>query len=169
MEIKFLTQHVTDPTNTSGNVLNLVLSLAENLVKEVQMEGRLEGSDHKILICAVGVPVERKDGKTMARNYRKADFEEMRRRMVTNWQEALKGKSLNDVDNHQGKNYWWNRQAGATEGKKNTQRPKMVIKRNKKKKMWGGFKKSGSEIDRRQYKEVEKEVKRTIWNKKNGI
>jgi hypothetical protein len=38
----------------------------------------------------------------------------------------------------------------------------IIAEVNKKKKMWGGFKKSGSEIDRRQYKEVEKEVKRTI-------
>ena len=79
VESKFLTQHVTEPTHISGNVLDLILSLAENLVKEVQMEGRLGGSDHEILVCSVGMPMERKKEKIMIRDFGKADFIEMRR------------------------------------------------------------------------------------------
>ena len=46
VEDKFLTQHVDDATHDSGNILDLIISSNEELVRDVEMIGKLGKSDH---------------------------------------------------------------------------------------------------------------------------
>ena len=49
MKDKFLTQHVQTATHDSGNILDLVISIEEDLVRDIEMIGKIGKSDHVIM------------------------------------------------------------------------------------------------------------------------
>ena len=51
MEDNFLIQHVDEPTHKIVNLLDLVISKDEQLVENVEHEGRLGKSDHKMIMA----------------------------------------------------------------------------------------------------------------------
>ena len=60
---KFLTQHIEEATHKSGNTLDLVLTSDESLVSEVEMEGRLDHSDHEMISVRLNIGIRGKNFK----------------------------------------------------------------------------------------------------------
>ena len=90
MEDNFLTQHVDEPTHTSGNVLDLVISKDDQLIQNVSYEGRLGKSDHEMIITTVKMEMVDFDIPTRMRNYNLANFGEMRKEVGNvDWESAL--------------------------------------------------------------------------------
>ena len=52
-EDNFLIQHVDEPTHTSGNTLDLVISKDDDMVESIEYEGRLGKSDHEMLMVTM--------------------------------------------------------------------------------------------------------------------
>ena len=90
MEDSFLIQHVDEPTHKSGNLLDLIISKDEQLVENVEHEGRLGKSDHEMLIATLRIKVVEPSAHAGKRNYDRANFSEMRKEMkAENWEEIL--------------------------------------------------------------------------------
>ena len=68
-------------THTSGNTLDLVISSMESLVGELALEGRLGSSDHELLKFLVDVKVTEEKNNVKKRDFGKANWEGMRRKL----------------------------------------------------------------------------------------
>ena len=77
---KGLTQHVEIPTHINGNILDLLISSDEEMVQCVDVEGRLGKSDHEMIVATIGFNPIMSHKNEFTRNYRKANFTEMRGR-----------------------------------------------------------------------------------------
>ena len=171
---KFIAQHVEGGTHISGNKLDLVLSSYENMVIDVTKEGRLGSSDHEILMCALQINVNMGASKTRRRDWRKADFGQMRQLLDLNWERELEGIFTNEM--------WVEIRDKIKEAMNlcipwknvNGRKKPVWMTRNilnqisKKKKLWKKFKESRTEKDRKAYKKVECGVKKVIRNAKNN-
>ena len=71
MEDNFLVQHVDEPSHTSGNILDLVISNDDQLV---QNEGR-----HKMIMATLKIEMSEFGIPSRSRNYNRANFSEMRK------------------------------------------------------------------------------------------
>ena len=74
----FLTQFVDKPTRGSA-VLDLLLSNDPNMVEEVEVREHLGSSDHNIVCAKILLRVRVQDSKVRLLDFRKANFEGMRR------------------------------------------------------------------------------------------
>ena len=81
VEDKHMTQHVEESTHISGNVLDLVLSSDESIVRDVRMEGRLATSDHELIESELVLEVGLSQSSDKVRDYGRGDFIEMRQRI----------------------------------------------------------------------------------------
>ena len=75
----FMTQHVDFPTHQNGNILDLVLSSAPNLISKVTEEGKLGNSDHSIICVEVNRKPTVKDSNQLIYDFHKADLEKLRK------------------------------------------------------------------------------------------
>jgi hypothetical protein len=84
---------VKEPTTQTGkSVLHLVITSDPDMVKEVNVMGGLGNSDHLIIQWDTKLHQTTYTRKTVNRDYRKADFDEMRRRLQeVEWDTLLNG------------------------------------------------------------------------------
>ena len=78
MQDNFLHQLVREPTR-GDNILDLVLSNSENLVKEVSVDDCLGNSDHKVITFQLEIKAVRSDNLMRVPNFRRANFEDFRK------------------------------------------------------------------------------------------
>ena len=69
MKDKFLTQHVVTATHDSGNILDLIISSEEELVRNVELIGKIGKSDHAMLMCEIDTEVARSKPASMQPNF----------------------------------------------------------------------------------------------------
>ena len=171
-----MTQHVETSTHISGNVLDLILSSDDDLVTNVQMEGRLGMSDHEMIVATIAIEPIRTLECKYARDFRKANYVEMRGHMArVDWADKY-GES--DVEE------CWSvfkeLIAQITDNfvplkrKRNNNTPPWMDKevRNaikEKKRAWDKWKRTRADDDKNVYKKWEKKVKKMVHNKKNSL
>ena len=176
MEENFLFQHVDEPTHRSGNILDLVLSKDEHLVRSVEHEGRLGKSDHEMLMVTVSMELVKAVVPNNSRDYDRANFEEMRREMEDEDWATLNQKGVEEcwsiihgrmeklVDD------WvpWRKRRGGKDAPRwmNSEVRKSVTQ---KKKAWKRWKCSGREEEKKKYLEWEAKTKKLIRNRKNAL
>ncbi|MDJ0596593.1 MAG: reverse transcriptase family protein [Pleurocapsa sp. MO_226.B13] len=92
----FLQQHVTQPTR-GDNILDLVLSNRENLVKEVKVEDGLGNSDHNVITFLIQVKIETDKNLMTVPNFRRANFDGLREHLrMTDWEHNLGASEENN-------------------------------------------------------------------------
>ena len=170
----YFEQHVTEPTHSSGNVLDLVLCNREEIVKMVTMDGKIGKSDHEIISFELWIDERRTKNQRKSLNYKRANFAAMRAEMNNiNWHAVMQPLDVNDA--------WLFIKGNMTEliqkhiplkKSRVVHEPpwfnKDIKKRIEAKKVaWNRWKKSGHLADREDYRRKEKEVKKIIRNKKN--
>ena len=90
-----MVQHVEEPTQISGNVLDLIISNDANLIQEVRMEGRLASSNHERIEAEVMLEAETSHGDQ--RDYSKGKYQEMRRCLANvSWEEELEERRVEE-------------------------------------------------------------------------
>ncbi|RMC06974.1 hypothetical protein DUI87_16426 [Hirundo rustica rustica] len=96
MEDNFLSQLVGEPTR-GGTMLDLLFVNRDGLVEDVVVGGRLGQSDHEIIEYSIFGEVRRSTSKTLALDFRRADFG-LLRRLIQNvpWEAALKNKRVQE-------------------------------------------------------------------------
>ena len=170
----FLTQHVEGATHLSGNTLDLVLSSDPSLVRGVEMIGRIGASDHETLLVDVPLDALTRRASYTMRNFNKANFGEMRRELSIDWEAALSGLSVDSM---------WTSIKSRINGTIEkfvplkriglNRKPKwlnheILMLIGKKRKAWSRWKECRSAENEREYKNLEKLVKRRIRNSKNN-
>ena len=177
LEDNFLVQHVDEPTHKSGNTLDLVLSKDDQIVENIEYEGRLGKSDHEILMVTMGLRAVGGDKTPDSRNYDRANFDEMRKEMKeVHWEELLEQTDVETCwgiikqfhDDLVDKWVPWRRKRKGRASPKwmNAEIRKSVTE---KKKAWKRWKGSGREDDKVEYKRWETNTKRQIRNRKNAV
>ena len=176
LEDGHMTQHVEEATHISGNVLDLIISSDAEMVRSVQMEGRLASSDHELIEADLQLEVKSSQGAEFVRNYGKGDFVEMRRRMANiQWAHEIESLGVEEC--------WCfiKRQVNLLteelvpmKRKRNARAPAWMDAEarkaiREKKKAWNMWKSTGEEEKRRDYKKWETKTKRLIRNKKNAL
>ena len=170
-----MTQHVDVGTHNSGNILDLVISSQEEMVSDVNLIGKLGKSDHEMMICALETDVVRSNDAKLGRNFNRADCDEMRRSMKRDWKTEIGNSDVNQT--------WLSIKKSLEtvvakyvpmKRKKRTDDPKWLDaelrnKINEKRRAWSEWRRTGRETDRMTYKNVERESKRMIRNKKNAL
>ena len=92
---KFWTQNVTFPTHKSGNILDLVLA-ETGTINGVHDDGQLGSSDHSVLMVETNQLFSSNEGKNVRLNYRKADFDKLRKMFrECDWRQVLSGDDVN--------------------------------------------------------------------------
>lgn len=86
----FLEQLVKEATHRSGIILDLVLTNQGEKVREVKMDGRLDKSNHQIIIVSLHCDMESRKTSHRFRNFKKADYREARTMIAAvEWREEL--------------------------------------------------------------------------------
>ena len=176
VEDKHMSQHVEESTHISGNLLDLVISSEDEVVRDVQMEGRLATSDHKLIEAELLLEVPPSQSSDHVRDYGRGDYAEMRRRAGNiDWANEMEDLSVEESWSFIKKNLSELIESLVPMKRKRSARapPWMYgeIKRaiREKKKAWNGWKKSRRVEDRNVYKEWENKTKKLIRNKKNAL
>ena len=171
-----MTQHVDEPTHISGNLLDLVLSSNDDIIRDVRMEGRLGTSDHELIETELFLDINSRHKTEHMRDYGRGDYVEMRRRVRSiDW--------VNELENLRVEEAWQFIKGKLSEviealvpmkRKRNARAPVWMdneVKRaiNEKKKAWKRWKRSKREEERREYKKWENKTKKIIRNKKNTL
>ena len=172
----FLVQHVEEATHISGNRLDLALSKHGELVREVRMKGRLGHSDHEIMEIHLYKKVHDVRPNRKYRDFVRGKYDEMRKELsAVAWVEKLEGLDVENtwetvkrtwetcIEKHVpwrekkqgGQPLWWTKEIGRMCGRK--------------RKAWIRWKKTKKESDKEVYARLEKELKKTIKNKKNSL
>ena len=95
VEDMHMSQHIEEPTHTSGNTLDLLLSSEENTVRDVRMEGRLVTSDHELIEADLLLEVSSGQTSEYVRDYGRGDFAEMRRQMqCIRWHDEMESHGV---------------------------------------------------------------------------
>ena len=92
---KFLSQHVDVATHDSGNILDLILSSEDELVRDVEVCGNIGKSDHAMINCKVQMDAMKSRSRKAFQNFRKANLEGMRDVMRKDWRELMESESVN--------------------------------------------------------------------------
>ena len=178
LEDNFFIQHVDEPTHKSGNILDLILSKDENIIDNVEHEGRLGKSDHEMLMVTMRLETIEAVVPTNSRDYDRGNFVEMRKEMkAVAWDDCLdqvgveeswsiiRGKLEQLVEK------WvpWRRKkrGGGRAPKWMNQEIRKSI--NDKKAAWKRWKRTGREEDRKDYLKCETKTKKLIRNRKNAL
>ena len=88
--------HVDTATHDSGNILDLVISSEEDLVRDVEMIRKIGKSDHAMMMCEIDTEVARSRRASMRPNFYRADIDAMRKAMSKDWTRMLDG-SVNEM------------------------------------------------------------------------
>ena len=168
-------QHVDAETHSKGNILDLILSNKDDMVSEVNMEGKIGGSDHEMIQFKININESRSNSVKEFRDYGRADWKEMRAMMSKDWTNILAGKDVNEmwqilkstINDAIDKFVPMRKSKEKIEPKwMNNQIRKQIAK---KKASWAKWKKSKREMDKREYKQIERETKKMIRNSKNRL
>ena len=90
-----MTQMVEFVTHTKGNTLDLVLTNIPERITDVQDVGRLGRSDHVMIMTKVSVKKEQKTEREGLPDWRKADWDSMRKSLgKEDWRLLLQGTSV---------------------------------------------------------------------------
>ena len=96
-EDNFLVQHIDEPTHTSGNILDLVISKEEDLIDHIEYEGRLGKSDHEMLLVTIRLKTNDVTNISQVRNYNRANYDEMRKELnAVSWEQVLSGTDVEE-------------------------------------------------------------------------
>ena len=172
----FLVQHIDQETHRSGHILDLLFTTEENMVDKVTMIGKLGASDHEMMVVdlELGV-VKRKETRRRVKNYKRGNYVQMREMMDIQWEEVLRGKSVEEM---------WREIAGRIDDavdecvpeRKSMSKPKPRWMNNdimklikEKRSAWTRWKRTRSDDDKSKYKELEAKTKKSIRNKKNAM
>ena len=173
MKDKFLTQHVEVATHDSGNILDLIISSEEDLVRDVQMIGKIGKSDHAMIMCQIDTEVARSKCARMSPNFYRANIDAMRKDMNRDWTRVMKGtvnemwallkESLETTIAHH----------VPPKKKRHNDEPKWLdaeVRRKigEKQRAWSEWKRTGRTSDKLKYTKTERESKKMIRNKKNA-
>ena len=97
-EEQFLQQLVDFPTHIRGNILDLVLTNAADLIQEVTSEGRLGKSDHEVLGIRLNGNQPYRPNNIQLPNWNRADWDGMRQELrEIDWYTELSGKNTEDT------------------------------------------------------------------------
>ena len=173
---RFMEQHIEEGTHIGGNILDLILTDTEGLVENVKNEGRIGRSDHEIVTFTLNANHEQTKEQRYYKNYRKANFGEMRSRMPeVRWEEILEDKDVNEM---------WISIKSKIEQLTDEHIPNSLVRNNndpkwmngeirkclkEKKKAWKRFKTTRTERDRGIYKQWEKKTKDQVKNAKKKL
>ena len=163
---KFLTQHVESATHDSGNILYLNLSSEDDLVRDVEMYGKIGKNDHAMIKCKIHTGATRSRNTQPSRNFHRAKWEEMRGMMRKDWKLTMEGMNVNKM--------WYTLKESLIRaialhvpmGKtKRTDVPnwleaEMRKKIDKKRRVWKEWKRKGRATERAVYAKSERECKR---------
>ena len=175
LDDNFLTQHVEEATHDSGNVLDLIISSKEELVKDIELIRKLGKSDHVMMKCVIEVDVIRSNNAKMRPNYNKANLLEMREMMRRDWREETDGKDVEEIWSLLKKSLNSAVELHVPMKKsKRTDEPKWLdseVKRkiSDKRKAWDKWKRTGRVTEKAAYSKAERECKKCIRNKKNAF
>ena len=67
------------------------------MVIEVNKEGRLGSGDHEILLCTLEMNVKTAEGVKKKRDWKKANYPQLRNEMNVEWEQVLDGKNVDDT------------------------------------------------------------------------
>ena len=171
----FLTQHVEEATHLSGNTLDLVLSANPGMVQDVEMIGRIGSSDHEALIVHLRSDVVSRSELEMSRAWSRANFDEMRRELRVDWEAAMSGMRVEDmwelirtrIDAAVEKHVPLSRMRRA--GKPKWMNGEILTLIGKKRRAWCKWKACASEQNMKEYKGLERMVKRKIRVSKSRV
>ena len=96
-EDKCIKQFVEEPTHINGNFLDLVLCGEEELIGEVETEGRLGPSDLEILSLTIKGKAKMGGKQEWFRDFHRAKYDEMQIEMAKDWDSDFNGKGVNDM------------------------------------------------------------------------
>ena len=163
----FLIQHVEEATHINGNRLDLVLSKHGEMVREIEMKGRLGHSDHEAMTIHLYDEVLTVRPDQGYRDFNRGKYEEIQGFLAgIAWEEKLEGKNVEGTweavkqvweecverwipwreKSQKGHPKWYTIEIGKMCGRK--------------RKAWIKWKKSKKEEERRAYETIEKEVKK---------
>ena len=176
VEDRHMTQHVEEPTHTRGNLLDLVLSSEEEIVREVRMEGRLVTSDHELIEAELLLDVSSEQSSDKVCDFGRGDYIEMRRRMGNiRWEHELANLGVEQCWAFIKRELVDMTEALVPMKKKKSDRaPPWLdgeVKRaiREKRKAWNKWKRMGGEEEKKAYKMWETKTKKLIRNKKNTL
>lgn len=171
-----LEQLVDFSTHIKGNILDLVITNCPDIIVAVEDVGRLGTSDHVMINVTIGVGLKNTIPGEKRLNWNRANFGEIRQELAEiDWKRKLKyGKAddnwetfksiINKVtDKHVPKTVY-----------KNMGRPRWVNRDilqmlKKKKSIWTRLKREGGDLNRREYNDIEKQVKKAIIKSKRRL
>ena len=170
----FLVQHVSDETHHSGNILDLVLTDDEEMVREIRMVGKIGSSDHEAMTVDVAFGSKYEVRERWRRNYDRGDYEKMRRELSLDWRAELDGLGVEEkwkkieekIKEATEKCVPWKKVSSNRQPKWLTGDLKRMIR--EKRKAWTKWKKSRTDADKAKYKELEARVKKMVLNKKKS-
>ena len=155
--------------------MDLVLSNQDGIFQEVKTEGRLGHSDHEMVMVTAEMTLEKNTGNSLYRNFNTADYGEMRKSLDIDWEEALRGKNVEEtwkelrtkIEDALAKHAPW-RKRRQKEGPKwmNNDIRRMI---QKKRRAWDNWKRTRGMKEKKEYEELEKGTKRMIRNRKNEV
>ena len=172
----FLEQLVIESTHINGNRLDLVLTNRSEKIKGVDMDGRLDKSDHEIIVVQLHANTQQTSSCQRYRDFIRAEYKEARREIAdVDWVSELEGKNVNET---------WksirNKVAAVIEEyvplkkKRGINKPKWYNKElerliRKKRQAWNKWKKTKKAEDKEEYYKLERETKGTIRRRKKGL
>ena len=146
------------------------------MIDNVEKEGRIGKSDHEMISFTIKTDNRQTTKQKWYRNYRKANFVEMRSQLASiNWNERLCGKNVDET---------WISIRGELERLTNVCVPNSQIKTQndpkwmdrdikkcirEKKKAWTRYKLTKTDRDKDKYRQLEKTTKNKIRNAKNRL
>jgi len=103
LQDNFLFQKVTEPTRWRGSndpsILDLIITADENAIEEIQYQSPLGKSDHCVILFRYICNVNFKKIDKKRKNYRKANYDELKKEMdELNWDELLNNSNENNVN-----------------------------------------------------------------------
>ena len=171
---KFLTQHIETATHDGGNILDLVISSEDELVRDVEMCGNIGKSDHALIKYTVQADAKNSRNTKQYRNFRRAQTEEMRGLMRKDWRSLMEGKNVNEMWSmlKESLEYTVAKHVPIKKSKR-TDEPRWLDAEMRKKilekrKAWKSWKTTGRMTEKAVYARVERDCKRMIRNKKNA-
>jgi len=171
---KGLVQLVDFPTHLRGNILDIVLTNSQNVVRSIEERGRLGRSDHTMMEIELEVTVKRKAGQEQMRNWKKANWEEIKR--------GLREQEWPTEEDQCTTEHSW-QQLRTVIDKLVEQhvllsrmRPfdtpwmtsELLLEIRRKRRLWKKAK-EGGEAAKTRYEEVERKVKNMVRNAKRGL
>ena len=86
-------------THQSGHILDLILTNNESMVENFRTIGKLGSSDHEMLMVNLNLGVVREETKKSVKDYRRGEYEEMRKLVSIDWKKELAGKDAEGMWN----------------------------------------------------------------------